>query len=310
MDSADMQKVYVAAAVALASGAAAWCLARRRRGGEWAACVVTDLHRYAVKGLGPDELADCVLEAGGCVPGDRAWALLQREESKAFDPQAPQWVSKMKFYAACSAGEVLARVKTSFHDTTSTLVVRDKFSDTQLLEARIGEEEGRLKAERFFGELLVKMTNRVPTEVSIVRAAEGKPHQFGNTTSGVEASGDVRTIHLVNRETVRALSRAAGQEIDPMRFRANLLFDGLEAWAEFRWVGRRIAIGRDVQLRVIKRTVRCPATCIDLDRAVKGADVPALLQQHFPQHGPYLGVYAQVTKPGKIQQGDTIQFLG
>ena len=35
-------------------------------------------------------------------------------------------------------------------------------------------------------------------------------------------------------------------------------------------------------------------------------DGPKLLREHFPQHGPYLGVYAQVATPGCVHVGDEV----
>mmetsp|Transcript_38693 Transcript_38693/g.106584 ORF Transcript_38693/g.106584 Transcript_38693/m.106584 type:complete len:317 (-) Transcript_38693:265-1215(-) len=280
-------------------------LARRSQTKAAGRGVITDLHRFAVKGLGWDALTTCSLQVGGCFPADRLWALMRRDKLEDFDAEEPKWVHKMSFYAACSAGNLLARLRTAYDDPTTTLTVRDKQDGVVLLEARLDEAEGRRDAEHFFNRHLSQHPD--VAEVCLVRAAEGKPHQFGNTTSGIEASGDVRTVHLVNRETVRALSDAAGEEIDPLRFRANILFDGLEPWEEFSWVGRRIAIGAEVQLHVVKRTVRCAATCVDLSTGAKACDVPALLQRHFPEHGPYLGVYAQVVRAGSIRCGDTVR---
>ena len=136
----------------------------------------------------------------------------------------------------------------------------------------------------------------------------GARHQFGNTGSGVKASGDTRTVHIVNANTVRAFAAAAGVQLDPSRFRANLILDGaLPAWREFDWVGSTIRVG-GATLAVIKRTVRCDGVNVD---AVHGSgradlDIPALLQRHFPQHGPFLGVYAQVVGGGEVHVGDAV----
>jgi hypothetical protein len=35
-------------------------------------------------------------------------------------------------------------------------------------------------------------------------------------------------------------------------------------------------------------------------------DVPKLLMDHFPQYGPYFGVYAVVDIPGTIAIGSTV----
>ena len=63
-------------------------------------------------------------------------------------------------------------------------------------------------------------------------------------------------IHLVNLETVRALEAKmdGGSTLSPYRFRANIYVDGIGAWEEFGWIGRRIRIG-DVELEA-----RCPTT--------------------------------------------------
>ena len=34
--------------------------------------------------------------------------------------------------------------------------------------------------------------------------------------------------------------------------------------------------------------------------------MPGLLQQYFPEHGPYLGVYAQVVSGGTVRSGDPV----
>jgi MOSC domain-containing protein YiiM len=34
--------------------------------------------------------------------------------------------------------------------------------------------------------------------------------------------------------------------------------------------------------------------------------LPELLQHHFPQHGPYLGVYARVIRSGTVHVGDQL----
>jgi hypothetical protein len=172
--------------------------------------------------------------------------------------------------------------------------------------------------------------------VRLVESAVGM-HHFGNTSVGFKsvkrpdgsASGSV--VHIVNAETVRELSAAAGLEecdasataaagcsvqehaergegpLAPSRFRPNIVVAGLPAWTEFDWVGKRVRMGT-VTFEVLSRTVRCEATNVDA-RAGSGRvvhDVPQLLQRHFPQHGPYLGVYARVVEGGYLRVGDAV----
>ncbi len=53
------------------------------------------LYRYPVKGLTAEALETAEVEAGGCIPWDRAFALAQGDSG--FDPAAPQWLQKQDF---------------------------------------------------------------------------------------------------------------------------------------------------------------------------------------------------------------------
>src|SRR5690606_19339878 len=67
------------------------------------------------------------------------------------------------------------------------------------------------------------------------------------------------SISLVNAASNAALSAAVGQDLDPERWRANLLVEGPEPWAEFGWIGRSLALG-EARLEVRQRITRCNAT--------------------------------------------------
>jgi uncharacterized protein YcbX len=115
-------------------------------------------------------------------------------------------------------------------------------------------------------------------------------------------------LYILNLNTVKALADASGEAIDWRRFRPNVLITDMPAWAEFTWVGQKIAAGSAV-LRVTKRTVRCDATKVDPVSCHNDLDVPGLLSKHFPQHGPYIGVYAIVEKPGTLSEGSIVGLL-
>jgi uncharacterized protein YcbX len=146
-------------------------------------------------------------------------------------------------------------------------------------------------------------------------------HQFGNTGSGVKARGDTRTLHIVNLNTIRALSEKIGVELNPYRFRPNIVIDGPPAWSEFQWVGKNLVVmgnsdgdgdGKPtgMKLAVIQKTVRCEATHVDpTDPADPYPEIVKLLVKHFPEHGPFLGVYAVVDQPGSLAIGQEFKVV-
>ena len=120
-----------------------------------------------------------------------------------------------------------------------------------------------------------------------------------------------------------------------MRFRPNIVIDGLDPWEEFNWVGRSLRVvphgsNKDLSsgdtdkipqiiVRVLTRTVRCEGVGIDpLDPSMEKLDIPKLLSKNYPQHGPYLGVYASLEVIGGDEKfgsgellsvGDTLELL-
>ena len=137
----------------------------------------------------------------------------------------------------------------------------------------------------------------------IVSATERDAHQFNNTTAGP------KVVHLLNLETVRELSAKVGKELTAARFRPNIVFDGVPPWREFEWVGKHVTVG-GARLRVLRRTVRCDATKVDPATAEQDLDLPQLLQTHYPEHGAYLGVYAEVVGGGTVAVGDGVRCVG
>ena len=127
-------------------------------------------------------------------------------------------------------------------------------------------------------------------------------HQFGNTRSGVKNNNnDTRTIHIINEETVKELSSELGIQINPMRFRPNLIINGLRPWKEFDLVGKTLKVvsspsdksneNNEMKIEILSTTVRCAGVGIDPterpDERNK-LDIPTLLNKHYPQYGPYL----------------------
>lgn len=299
---------------------------------------VKGLYRYAVKGLSGDELESVRLDVGDTFPDDRRFALLKKSKSSSFDPSNPVWLHKENFLCAFSAPELMAKYRATYRYSMTTddddddgdghddMVNRQKKKLFNLFHQVDGEKvlkdinlstlDGRQVLADFFSDLIGDESVLCVTadDVDVDDKKKNSPHrhQFGNTSSGWKQKQDTRTIHLVNTATVNGLSLAMDQPLRSTRFRPNLVIDGpdLKPWEEFNWIGKTIQCG-SVQLEVLSRTVRCEGISIDpLDPiGTKALDIPSSLIEHFPEHGPYLGVYAVVSGGGTISLGDTVSLL-
>ena len=69
------------------------------------------------------------------------------------------------------------------------------------------------------------------------------------------------------------VENAVGAPVDPLRFRGNVYVSGWPAWREFDLLGQEIALG-GARLKVVKRIVRCAATNVDPQTAVRDLAIP------------------------------------
>lgn len=250
-----------------------------------AAMRIERIYRYPVKGLSPESLEEVVAAPGETLPQDRRFALAQGDAP--FDPAAPRFLPKQNF-GCLMANARLALVHSAFDARRGVLRLSAPAQDA--LETEIGTAAGKAAAAAWLTRFLGPEARGEP------RFVEAAGHAFTDQAR--------KGVSLVNLASVAALERAIGRVLDPLRFRANIYFTGLPAWAEFDWVGRDILAG-GARLSVFKRTVRCPATEVDPATGKRDIPVPALLRQHFGHAD--LGVHAVVAEGGRIAVGDAIE---
>ena len=114
-------------------------------------------------------------------------------------------------------------------------------------------------------------------------------------------------MSLLNLETLQALAKAIGHNLDIDRFRGNLVIQGLPAWSEFGLVGKRCRLG-DAELEFLRPMRRCAATEVNPNTGLRDISVHKRLIEHFG-HG-YFGVYARVAKSGEVRSGDRLVNIG
>jgi uncharacterized protein YcbX len=285
------------------------------------AMTITKLLRYAVKGLSGDELSSVTItHSEKTFPDDRRFALFKESSPKVFDDNDPQWLHKENFLCAFSDPEMMASFQSSYEivkceessEIKRLLTLRRKCESCVDSEVEyehvlgpvdLNTEAGREELSNFFAQ--PNLANEKLKCVSQQMSAD-HTHQFGNTSSGVKKNGgDTRTVHLVNEATVRDVESKFGMKLNAIRFRPNIVVDGLQPWKEFDFVGKRLRIvnknknvGRPnndgIVLKVLSRTVRCAGVGVDPFDPIRKVDIPQMLSKHFPEHGPYLGVYAVV----------------
>jgi uncharacterized protein YcbX len=195
------------------------------------ATTVSAIYRYPVKGLSPEKLDRVALLPGECLPHDRRFAIALA--SAPFDPERPAWLPKTHFIMLMR-DEELARLQTRFDVESDVLSIAE--NGRPLLNARMTDPEGCRLVGEFF-------TNFLGDEVDgPLRVVAAPGHAFADARRRPKATTD-KYVSLINRASLAALYVAMGAPVDPLRFRANVYFDGAAAWAEHDWIGSEITVG-------------------------------------------------------------------
>jgi MOSC domain-containing protein len=107
---------------------------------------------------------------------------------------------------------------------------------------------------------------------------------------------DAGSVSLVTTASLHALG-----DVDPRRFRPNIVIADDEPWAEEQWTGRGLAVGPSLRLKITAPIQRC--VMVTMAQPGLPRD-PALLRRLADNRPPVFGVYADVMAPGTVTLGD------
>lgn len=248
---------------------------------------VTSIHRFPVKGLSAETLDSVELEADRLIPFDRRFAIAHG--SAPISPAAPDWLPKAHFLQVMSVPK-LAALETRFDDATATLEILR--NGRHIASGELTSRTGCTVIEQFFAAYTKNDLRGAPKIVDLGRR--------GYTDV------DAPFISIINLASVRDLERVVGKPVNPLRFRGNLLIDGIDPWAEMDWVGKTLKIGT-ATLTVEEIIGRCAATNANPETGQRDLTIPHDLQRGFGH--TQCGVYVRVTGAGRIAAGDTIEIV-
>src|SRR5271163_2254003 len=241
---------------------------------------IESLWRYPVKSMRGEQLSEAYVGFGG-IYGDRRYAFLNsgaRED--------------LPFLTAREKHEML--LHRALYRYPEHMVKPNR----RLTGAHVA-----LDVETPSGE---KLAVDDPRLIDRLRDGLRERHELTMVQSEV-AITDSRPISLFSLQTARQLSREVDLELDKRRFRANIYVDlsSGEGFGEDGFVGRKLAIGSEVIVEVLKRNKRCKIITLDPDTSDAN---PEVMRRVAHDHGSCAGIYAAVLREGMVSPGDEIRM--
>jgi len=271
---------------------------------------VESIWRYPVKSMAGEQLSAARLTTRG-VLGDRVYALVDLASNRAATVRT--WAAALLEYHA----QFLAEPALGAPPPEVRITVPNGPT------LRTADPDIHERFSAIFGRKLTLMTT-APTGLTLeltpgtVGGAWANVTDFPlGSTAPPGAFFDFACVHLVATSTLAHLQKTyAGGQFDVRRFRPNIVIRSeAEPFVENSWVGRRLAIGEEVVLRI---TLPCPR-CVNM--TLPQAELPhdpgilrTIAQHNMQDLGefgklPCAGVYADVLKPGTIRHGDAVHCL-
>jgi uncharacterized protein YcbX len=247
------------------------------------------IHRYPLKGFGPQSLSQTGLAAGRGIPFDRAWAI--RNGTQPVE-SAGGWTPCQAFVRLTRQPH-LPKFAVQFDDGSSRLTLYRAGGEWLSIDVR--DESSIRQANQQLDQWFPLSETQAFDTPRLVAAS---------STTGYWDHPDA-TISIINMQTVEQLADA-DYALNPIRFRGNLLIDHLPAWEELQWPGSSIRIG-DIELEVLRPIDRCVATSVNPATGLVDMNIPARLARHAGH--VFCGVYARVVNAGTLRVGDSIEQL-
>ncbi|MGP5226268.1 MOSC domain-containing protein [Arthrobacter rhombi] len=254
---------------------------------------IAALYHYPVKGLSPQPLTEVGLRPGQGFPDDRIYALARA--AGKYVPNTAQNLGKRNFHVL-ARDFALAGLRSHYDSSTRTITLaRPQRDGGGVVHADLSTPAGRDRLASTVAELLGLAWDDVPVVA----------HEPGRRFPDLLSKGDeeAQAVSIINLASVRELSRIAGTEVNPLRFRANIYLDGLPPWAERQLPGGFLRAG-GARLEVFQEIGRCPAT--EVDPVSSRRDLPVLQLLHDAFGHTNMGVYAQMRTAGTLTEGTAV----
>lgn len=198
----------------------------------------------------------------------------------------------------------LARLRLQFDE--EALRLRVSLGGSTLVEEGLAKE-GRRRLAAALEDYVLKLDENALT---------GRPERLplrvvGNGMTPRYHDAEAGQVTLHGRGSLRALSAALGSaEVSEIRFRSNIAIEGVEAWEEQSWVGKKLRIGA-LEFDVVRPKFRCLATHANPETGERDLPILSVLTGVFGHEKATFAVaMAPSRSGGRISLGDPVKVVG
>lgn len=260
---------------------------------------IVALYRYPLKGFTAEPVQSLAIRPDGRADGDRVLNL-RFADAPVGDTE---WCRKYHGVVLANTPG-LARLATAWdHDRQRLKIMLGE----QVLVDEVLEGGGRQRIvdalTAYVSGLDENPLKGHPERLPLKLVGDGVMPRYQDNEAG--------QVTLHSRETIASAAQVLGDpELSEHRFRHNIVIEGVEAWEELSWLGKRLRIGT-VELTVAQTKIRCLATHANPATGERDLQVMQGLMKGFGHSQPTLGI-GMLTHGagGEVHIGDDISLVG
>lgn len=257
---------------------------------------VAALYRYPVKGFTADECEMLSVVEGGRVAGDRVLGFRFGNAAIRDDT----WGTKYEFVALVNTPG-LARLQLRFDHKKLRLRITSR---NEVVVDETLDDGGRRRAAAAIGDYVLNLAENPlsshPDRLPLRLVGDGITPRYQDDQDGF--------VTLHSRESLAALAATANSpDLSEHRFRSNIAIEGVKAWEEQTWVGRKFRIG-EVDFEAVSPKGRCLATHANPLTGERDVPIMKILLKAFVREKPTFAIAMTTRRPGEIHIGDKVTF--
>ena len=275
---------------------------------------IVSLHRYPVKSMMGEELNAAEVDEFGLL-GDRAYAIVDSSDGKVASAKNPRkWPDLFNFQATFvespKSGTKVPPVRITLPD--GTFIASDQREISHILSRALSRNVTFDAANRgcHEGAAPSRADNSTAKAEEYWPDIEGLDHRDTVTDFTLPEGTffDTAVVHVLTTATLDRLRELYPQgRFEARRFRPNMVVQtagGERAFVEDTWIGKVVAIGDTVHLKITGSCPRCVMTTLPQGDLPKDVGILRAAAQHNRAN---VGVYASVLRAGKVRRGDSIE---
>lgn len=273
---------------------------------------IAGLYRFPFKGFPAEEIAEALVVRGRGILGDRiaaftngsleipdgAWHGCKAFTMLKYDTSLQKWQVGIELDSPAPAA---AETRAPAAEVTLTTPTGEATT------FRTDDPEERAESAEFLSAFLPSR-GTLPRKIAV--ADQG---MFDSRLAGISLINPATVDAIAATSEGRAalgLTEATSSStslLDPLRFRGNVLLEGLGPFEEFGLIGKIVRLG-GVRLAITQAIERCPATTVNPSTTEVDVNVPRILASACGHL--HCGIYGQILETGTVTKGDTIEIEG